>query len=305
MAATTTPGTQLQGLIQLTRWKEYVGFAIPLTILGALLAVQQEGGPLDWRLIPVTLANILVVGYAFMINDVEDAPDDALEESRRQRNPVSAGRVSLRTAYTALVVVAVAVLALYALCGAYTFVIGAFTLVLSHLYSWRKVRLKAWAVTDILSHSLILSALLFITGYFTFGVEPGLVWLVALAVGLFSSYGQLYNQLRDFDVDKTAGLKNTAVLLGRRGAQVLMYVMAGLAALFALIAILNGLFPTWLGVVAVIAIPVSFLFRPRTDFRGTEFVDVSGTVQNQALFVFNAIALAWLVVYVVQAATRA
>ncbi len=303
--AVTTPGTQMQGLIQLTRWKEYVGFAVPLTILGTLLAVQQEGGALDWRLIPVTLANILVVAYAFMINDVEDAPDDALEESRRQRNPVSAGRVSLSTANAALAVVAVAVLALYALCGTYTFVIGAATLVLSHLYSWRKVRLKAWAITDIVSHSLILSALLFVTGYFTFGTEPGPVWLVALAVGLFSSYGQLYNQLRDFEVDKAAGLKNTAVLLGRRGAQVLMYLMAGLAALSALIAILNGLFPLWLGLVALVAIPVSFLFRPRTDFRGTEFVDISGSIQNQALFVFNAIVLAWLVVYLVQAATAA
>lgn len=303
MASTTTSSTQIQGLIQLTRWKEYIGFTVPLTVLGALLAVQQEGSLLDWRLIPVTLATFLVVAYAFIINDIEDAPDDALEESRRQRNPVSAGRVSLRVGHTALVVVALVTLVLYALGGSYAFVIGVITLIISHLYSWRKVRLKAWPVTDIVSHSLMLSGLLFLAGYFAYGVAPGLIWLVFLGVTLFSSYGQLYNQLRDFSVDKEAGLHNTAILLGERNARVLMYAMALLAAACLLIAIAGGAFPAWLLIVVIVAVPVSFLFRPRKDFRGTEFVDASGAIQQQALFVFNAVALIWLVVEIVRQAT--
>ena len=43
LASTTTSSTQLQGLIQLTRWKEYVGFTVPLTVLGALMAVATGG----------------------------------------------------------------------------------------------------------------------------------------------------------------------------------------------------------------------------------------------------------------------
>ena len=300
MAGTTTSSTQLQGLIQLTRWKEYVGFTVPLTVLGGLMAVQQEGGALDGRLIAVTLATFLVVAYAFIINDIEDAPDDALEESRRQRNPVSAGRVSLKVGYAALAVVALVTLVLYWISGPYAFAIGAITLVISHLYSWRRVRLKAWPVTDIVSHSLMLSGLLFLAGYFTFGVAPGLIWFAFLGVTLFSSYGQLYNQLRDFDVDKEAGLHNTAILLGERNAKVLMYVMAVLAAVCMLVAILGGAFPYWLIVVVVVAIPVSFLFRPRKDFRGTEFVDASGAIQQQALFVFNAVAFVWLIAQIIQ-----
>ncbi|MFN8378729.1 MAG: UbiA prenyltransferase family protein [Anaerolineae bacterium] len=272
-------------------------------MLGALMAVQQEGSLLDWRLVAVTLATFLVVAYAFIINDIEDAPDDALEESRRQRNPVSAGRVSLRVGYTALVVVALVTLGLYALAGTYAFVIGVITLIISHLYSWRKVRLKAWPVTDIVSHSLMLSGLLFLAGYFTYGIAPGLIWFVFLGVTLFSSYGQLYNQLRDFDVDKEAGLHNTAILLGERNAKVLMYTMATLAAVFFLIGIIGGAFPWWLLIVVVVAVPVSFLFRPRKDFRGTEFVDASGAIQQQALFVFNAVALVWLVVALVMQVT--
>jgi 4-hydroxybenzoate polyprenyltransferase len=303
LAASTTAGSSMQGFVQLTRWKEYVGFVIPLTILGGLMAVEQRGGALDWRLIAVTIANVLVVAYAFIINDIEDAPDDALEESRRNRNPVSAGRISVRAGYASLVVVAFITLLLFYTGGPYVLFIGGLTLLISHLYSWRRVRLKAWAVADIVSHSLMLSGLLFLAGYFIYDYTPGIVWFVALGVTLFSSYGQLYNQLRDYEVDKEAGLRNTAVLMGAQGARILMYVMIALALGSLLLAVIGGAFPLWLGLVVVAAIALSFLFRPRRDFRGTEFVDASGAVQQQALFVFNAVVFSWLVVALVQQIT--
>ena len=43
---------QLHALIQLTRWKEYVTFVIPLTLVGALLAAQPQNSMLDLRLAP-------------------------------------------------------------------------------------------------------------------------------------------------------------------------------------------------------------------------------------------------------------
>ncbi|MBL8144853.1 MAG: UbiA family prenyltransferase, partial [Anaerolineae bacterium] len=199
-----------------------------------------------------------------------------------------------------LAVVALVTLGLYALAGSYAFVIGAVTLVISHLYSWRKVRLKAWPITDIVSHSLMLSGLLFLAGYFTYGVNPGVIWFIFLGVTLFSSYGQLYNQLRDFAVDKEAGLHNTAILLGERNAKGLMYAMVLLAAICFMIGIIGGAFPAWLLIVVIVAVPVSFLFRPRKDFRGTEFVDASGAIQQQALLVFNAVALVWLAVELIR-----
>ena len=58
---------------------------MPLTVLGALLAARPHDTLLDWRLAVVTLANILAVAYAFMINDIEDAPDDARDPDRAAR----------------------------------------------------------------------------------------------------------------------------------------------------------------------------------------------------------------------------
>jgi 4-hydroxybenzoate polyprenyltransferase len=172
--------------------------------------------------------------------------------------------------------------------------IGIGTLLLSHLYSWRPVRLKAWPVTDIISHSLMLSGLLLLAGYFIYHVSPGVVWFVAAGATLVSVYGQLYNQLRDYDMDKAAGLNNTAIILGENNTRRAMYLAVALAGVCLLAAIVQGVFPVWLGVVLVIAIPVSMLFRRQTDMRGSAVVEASGAVQMQSLIVLNVTIAIWL-----------
>jgi 4-hydroxybenzoate polyprenyltransferase len=286
---------QIIGLIQLTRWKEYVPFVVPLTILGALLAAQPNGVPLDWRLLAVTFANILAVAYAFMINDIEDAPDDARDPDRAARNPITSGRINVRVGYAACRIIGAATLILYALGGVWALAIGVLTLALSHLYSWRPVRLKAWPVTDIVSHSLMLSGLLLLAGYFVYHEAPGIVWFVAAAATLVSVYGQLYNQLRDYEMDKAAGLRNTAILLGEKYTRRVMTGSVVLAALCSLAAILQNAFPLWLGAVVVLGIPVSLLFRTERDMRGGKAADKSGQMQIQAVVVFNLIVTVWLV----------
>lgn len=285
----------LFGLVQLTRWKEYVPFVVPLTVVGALVAARPHGVNLDWRLAAVTLANILAVAYAFMINDIEDAPDDARDPARAARNPISSGRISVRMGYAACRLVAAMTLCLYALGGLWVLIIGVATLLLSHLYSWRQVRLKAWPVTDILSHSLMLSGLLVLAGYFIYNDNPGIVWFVAGAATLVSVYGQLYNQLRDYDMDRAAGLFNTAIVLGEANTKRAMYVSIGLALTCLLAAIIQGAFPIWLGLVVLVSLPVSMLFRTRTDMRGGAQVDITGGMQVQSIIILNMIICAWLV----------
>ncbi len=288
---------QIRGLIQLTRWQEYVPFVVPLTLLGGLLAARPNGIDLDWRLVAVTLANILAVAYAFMINDIEDAPDDARDPARAARNPITSGRIGVRMGYAACRLVAAVTLVLYALGGGWALLIGLATLLLSHLYSWRPVRLKAWPVTDIVSHSLMLSGLLLLAGYFVYHSAPGIVWFVAAAATLVSVYGQLYNQLRDYDMDKAAGLNNTAIILGEINTRRAMYLAVGLAGVCLLAAIMQGVFPLWLGLVLIVSLPVSMLFRSQTDMRGGGgvVVDVSGGLQSQALVVVNCVIVVWMI----------
>lgn len=285
---------QLRGLIRLTRWKEFIPFVIPLTVLGALLAARPHNVLLDWRLIAVTMGNILAVAYAFMINDIEDAPDDARDPDRAMRNPIANGEIGTRIGYAACRVVAAATLILYAFGGLSVFLIGAATLLLSHFYSWRPIRLKAWPVTDVVSHSLMLSGLLLLAGYFIYDGNPGIVWLVAAGATLASVYGQLYNQLRDYEMDKAAGLRNTAILLGEANARRAMYLAVGLAAVCLLTAIVNMVFPLWLGLALLVSIAISMFFRPKADMRGTSAIDLSGAAQIQSLITVNLTIGMWL-----------
>lgn len=285
-----------RGVLRLTRWKEYIPWVLPLTIIGCLLGATNRQVELDWRLAVVILANTLVVAYAFMINDIEDAPDDAREAHRAAKNAITNGELTPRQGWAASLTVAAVSFILYAIIGVWPFVIGVLTLALSHFYSWKPIRLKAWPVADVLSHSLMLSGLLFLAGFFAYSSTPGLVWLVAGFATLISVYGQLYNQLRDYEMDKAAGLKNTAITVGPRYAKLLMYCSAGLAFAMLLYSVWMQVIPLWLISVPLVIAPIFFFFRPpTTDMRGTQSIEVSGSIQAHMLIVANVTIAVWLV----------
>src|SRR5260221_2478092 len=287
---------KMRGVIRLTRWREYVPFVIPLTVLGAILASQAQNVALDWRLIVVLVANSLAVGYAFMINDIEDAPDDAREAARAARNPVASGELTPRQGWAASLTVAIITLILYGLAGVWPFIVGSLTLALSHFYSWKPIRLKAWPVTDIVSHWLMLSGLLFLAGYFTYGSNPGLVWLVAASETLLSVYVQLYNQLRDYDMDVAAGLYNTAIVVGKRNARTLMYSSVAVALALMVYAVYVQVIPLWIISVPMLIAPIFYFVRsPKTDMRGSAHADLSRNVQVQMLVLANITIAVWLI----------
>ena len=290
---------KVRGVIRLTRWREYVPFVIPITVFGALIAThtQPQSALFDWRLVVVTVANILAVAYGFMINDIEDAPDDAREAHRAARNPVACGEITPFQGWVASGGVALVTLGLYALAGIWPFIIGLLTVALCHFYSWRPIRLKAWPVTDIVSHSLMLSGLLFLSGYFTYDTNPGLVWLVAAAATLISVYGQLYNQIRDYDMDRAAGLNNTVIMVGKNTARYMMYSSVAMAGLLMLYAFYVHVVPLWILAVPLIVVPVLIFTRgPSRDMRGNEAADPTAGMQVQTILVANITIAAWLIV---------
>lgn len=287
----------VKAILKLTRWKEFVPFTTILSWLGGLVAYQLYDAKLDWRLLAVMIGNLGAVGYAFMINDIEDAADDARDPNRAGSNPIAAGELDIKSAWIAsLITAGVAVLA-YALCGGLPFAIGLLTLVLAHLYSWKPVRLKARPLIDILSHALFLSTLLFLAPFYIYAENLGKLWVVALGTFLVSANGQLYNQVRDFEVDRLAGLHNTASILGKT---ITGYLSTGTivgSALCLVVTILQGVFPLWLGLVVLVSVPiVLFLGRHNTtDMRGNETTDILGLVQMQFLIVANITLLVWLI----------
>lgn len=291
--AATKRDNPIVAVIRLSRWREHVPFTIPLTLFGGLLALEPEAAVADWRLFAVLAGNILAMSFAFMLNNIEDARDDALDPHKKRQNVISSGLLSRRDGLGLTIISFVFALGLYAASGVSTLVIGGVTLALCYLYSAHPFRFKARPLTDVVSHALMLSGLLVAVGYFTYGADPGEVWLVIAAASLFSAYGQFYNQVVDYEVDKEAGLKNTAMLLGRAPTSILGHLSIAGALLCMLAAISQGLFPVWLGTILVIGSITTILFPWEFDMRGNLARD-GGNVQRPGLIVANLLALVWL-----------
>jgi len=250
---------QLGGVWRLTRVKEYVSFVVVTTLLGA----AAGRGAFGWPLVIVLVANWLAVGFAFMINDVEDAPDDALNPAKIKRNPVSAGDLSARSGQAVSFAGAFVAAILFALLGLWPFVIGVTCLVISYLYSWRRVRFKTIPVADLVSHALMLAALQFLAAYFAVGPGPAWRWVFPLTfLVAISLYGQLFNELRDFEGDVKAGVRHTATLVGPRIARSLMMALLVMGVAAALITFfVVRLIPMWVLLVAA-GLTVILLARP-------------------------------------------
>ena len=282
----------LRGLLQLTRYREYVLFVCVTTLMGAKLG----GGDFDLRLLIVLAANILVVGFAFMYNDVEDAPDDAMDEKKARRNPISAGMISPRMGKAACVAVSALLLGLYSLLGLLPFLLGAFCLALAFLYSWRVARLKAVPVADLISHSLSLAGLQFLSAYFVYDQGKPYSWLLFLSVVLISVYGELNNELRDIVVDQKAGIRHTADVIGMKWTKVLMLVsiVGALAVLAYFLA--ARVIPVWIFIVPAVLGPMLFAEQLwKLVRRESSVLDDREAFHEPALLVGVITILAWFI----------
>lgn len=254
------PGkNKLEGLLKLTRYKEYLGFVVVTSLLGAVAGRGEFG----WKLLAVLAANWLAVGFSFMINDVEDARDDAMNPKKALRNPVSAGMLSEKEGTQAAFAVALLAGALYLTLGFTAALTGWICLGTGYLYSWKRVRLKSVPVLDILSHGFMLAGLQFLAAVYAF--SPGRVsgwWTMLIFVSAVSMYGQMFNEVRDYEGDLKAGVTHTASVIGKRAAVVVMGiflaggVLAGAYAIF-----IQRFFPLWvLGMMFLIV--AVLLIRP-------------------------------------------
>ena len=268
----------LNGLIKLTRFDEYVYFVVVTTLLGVAMA----DGKVDWRFLVVLLANWSSVGFAFMINDIEDAPDDALSSSKINRNPVSAGLITPKTAKLWTFIVGAISAGLFALLGTWPFVFGLLSLIFGYLYSYRGVRLKTIALLDIFSHCLMLAGLQFLTGYFSFTTVLVRNWIWPfLFVVCISIYGELYNEVRDFEGDQAAQLRHTAIVLGSRTSHILMLAILMLGVFSGIVSFLFiDLVPMWVFIVMAILAVLFLLPQVIKIRRGHSSIEIQNAFQK-------------------------
>jgi 4-hydroxybenzoate polyprenyltransferase len=254
----------IKALLRLARYKEYTFFVTITTLLGVAAAYGQ----ISWKFVIVWFANWLAVAFAFMINDVEDAPDDALNPLKINRNPVSAGDLSPRTASQASWGVALISALLYLLLGFWPAVLGLISLALGYLYSWRVIRFKNMPFIDLASHCMMLAGLQFLPALLAFNPHPDLNWIFPFVfIVSISLYGELFNELRDLEGDLAAGLNHTASKLGYKPTYWMMMslltigLVCGVITFFVL-----RIIPPWVDVFLGVA-ALLFLIRPALKAR--------------------------------------
>lgn len=191
----------LKPYIQIARidhWFKNV-FVLPGIVLALYESPELWGAGLVWRSLLALLAAGLVASSNYVINEILDAPRDAVHPVKRRR-PVPAGKVVLRWAYVEWVVLAAAGLALSWALGNAFFVCAAALWVMGCVYNIPPLRTKDRPYLDVLSES-VNNPLRLLMGWYAAGmivVPPvsliAAYWMVGaffMAVKRFAEYRRI------------------------------------------------------------------------------------------------------------------
>lgn len=231
---------KLQGFYKLTRIRTIMEFYPILIVLG-FVATKSA---INLYSIITTISILLTLVAAFIINDVVDSDDDAKDPKKVNRNPISAGIISKQEGFNFYLLFAAVGVLILLFINLHTLLLGIITTVIGYLYSAKPIRLKSRPIVDLLSHGFFLAAAIVLMFTYlpnaTGSINTG---LIVAGVYLFSIGGDLYNELRDWVVDRETGLKNTSHFLGIKASKLLSYILytlgIGLCAYAALANLVN------------------------------------------------------------------
>jgi len=171
-------------------------------------------------LIVVFMAQI----FLFASNDYFDRNIDALDKNKRMRNPVCNGSVTPKAVKVLLVITGI-----IPMVGAFYFnfqtvLFTAFSLVVFFYYTAEPLRIKKRVGLDVLAHGMLINTFPY---FFCLMALPefsiGALFLL-FALMMRSAMAQILQEVRDYDTDRKVE-KNTAVVLGPRGAIRLVFTL--------------------------------------------------------------------------------
>jgi len=228
----------------LLRPREYIFFTLTYTLLGA--AATQS--PFGWRWVLVFLANFFAVAFAFVFNQITDAPLDALSESDSAvRNPIATGELSFTVSQISAVSLFVISIILYAFLGWKTLLAGLLTLAIGVLYSWGGLRLKGIALLDLSAHCWLLATPVFLAGFFAQESYSGSTLSFLLPFVLFISlFGQLTHESRNIPKLGLAQPRHSVLIHQRSRVHLLMMIFLCIGSICGVIALfIQQVIPIW------------------------------------------------------------
>jgi len=163
--------------------------------------------------------------FLFASNDYFDKDVDAMDPQKKQRNPVSAGRVSYSEVMVLLTLTALIPMVLSVYFGLWVFLFTAMTMLIFLYYTAEPLRFKSKVGLDVLSHGVFINTFPYLFTILALrDFAPAAIYLLLLIMGR-STIAQMLQEIRDVDVDSQVE-RNTVIALGRTRAA---HVVFGIA----------------------------------------------------------------------------
>ncbi len=128
---------KLIAFAQMTRLKE----SLPVLVFSSLMGVVASQSTLDWGVIMLLLANMLVSCAGFTLHALQFAPLDIVDTEKRLTNPIATGVFSTKFAVILSLTFGVIALLFYAMLGSKVLLTGLVLVAVLTLINWRKLGL--------------------------------------------------------------------------------------------------------------------------------------------------------------------
>jgi len=216
----------IQILVRLTRIRAYLLTLFSIIALVFLISPQNL---FSSKTVIVFLANLFLTAFVYAFNDVEDAADDCHILEKRKRNPISNGDLTKTQGYLISFLLLLIGLFLLLIIGPLVFFFGLALALVGFFYSWKPVRFKSIPVVDLISHVICLGVLQFFITYLTFRSYDFFLIPFLMIIIPSSLMVEIFYELRDFNVDKKTGIRNTIQKLGRFNIKKLLIPLSVIA----------------------------------------------------------------------------
>lgn len=193
------------------------------------------------------------------INRVYDADDDAIEEWKSRTNPISRGEIKKDLGWMICVNIYFISIILSLLTGdiIFSFVLAVRNL-FGFLYSGPPIRAKSSPFIDMLFHLTIIdSGPAFMAIVYTRNFTNLTLYMLGFLV-LNSMFTQISQEIRDFNVDRKAGLDTTAQKVGYKKALLLQRTLLITMSLYVFVA---GVYNQMLYITGAAVIAVLYIIR--------------------------------------------
>lgn len=223
------------------------------------------------------LISLSLLGFGFSINDCFDQKEDKIDKTKQ--NPIVSEEIGFRKALSFSFFLAALGLILSAKYGPSIFLLCLIGVLLTFFYSCPPLRLKSRPPFDLITHGLFAGAFILLLPILFFRVSlNSFYYLIIFSAFYFSIILELRNEYEDYEIDKTAGLKTAAHILGYQNSGKLLRFLAGfyplaLLPIFYLISAISLISPFLFLVLTFIFFILFFVFKEHELVKNYKLLD--------------------------------